>query len=597
MADDSSTRNRNIVFGIIALLVIILLVYFLTRQEDEVVPSPEEPPVAEQTVTSVSEDKVEIPDDSSPSPTEPVDETAVEDTKDQPAEDVEEESQESPATDDEEAPSEEDATEQPQPVDDVAKEDTKDQPAEDVEEESQESPATDDEEAPSEEDATEQPQPVDDVVKEDTKDQPAADVVEEPQESQVTDDEEVSPKEEASEQTQPAEDVAKEDTKDQPAADVVEEPQESQVTDDEEVSPKEEASEQTQPAEDVAKEDTKDQPAADVVEEPQESQVIDDEEAPSKEDATEQPQPAEDVVAPQDSSAKDDMQPEVKEDAFQIILPTFDVVKISDDGTSVIAGRSSPEISVRIFADLNTVAEEQTTSNGEFTAIFSLELSNEPIAIRLAAVGPDGLLYYSKATYVVFLRENDLDTNTVEQVGISEDDDGIRVVGSPDKDLLLEIVSYEDGGFVNLSGSGDPENQAMIALDGKQISSELIDEEGKWQVELNSVDPGDYFLTINEVDAEGKIVEQVATPLRIEPPTQALEAIEKIQKNPKLATLVTVQKGFTLWGISRRNYGLGRLYVRIYNANQDQIDDPDLIFPGQIFIVPVDENEATDPLK
>ncbi|RMD90304.1 MAG: LysM peptidoglycan-binding domain-containing protein, partial [Alphaproteobacteria bacterium] len=54
---------------------------------------------------------------------------------------------------------------------------------------------------------------------------------------------------------------------------------------------------------------------------------------------------------------------------------------------------------------------------------------------------------------------------------------------------------------------------------------------------------------------------------------------------PRIAT-VTVQPGYTLWGISRGRYGRGALYVKIYNANRDQIRDPDLIYPGQIFTIP-----------
>ncbi|MGB3147711.1 MAG: LysM peptidoglycan-binding domain-containing protein, partial [Paracoccaceae bacterium] len=49
---------------------------------------------------------------------------------------------------------------------------------------------------------------------------------------------------------------------------------------------------------------------------------------------------------------------------------------------------------------------------------------------------------------------------------------------------------------------------------------------------------------------------------------------------------VTVQPGFTLWAIARENYGDGLLYVRVFEANKDQIRDPDLIYPGQIFTVP-----------
>ncbi|MCM0019941.1 MAG: LysM peptidoglycan-binding domain-containing protein, partial [Tagaea sp.] len=44
--------------------------------------------------------------------------------------------------------------------------------------------------------------------------------------------------------------------------------------------------------------------------------------------------------------------------------------------------------------------------------------------------------------------------------------------------------------------------------------------------------------------------------------------------------------GNSLWRISRRIYGEGLRYTTIYAANREQIRDPDLIFPGQIFAVP-----------
>ncbi|MFZ1725170.1 MAG: LysM peptidoglycan-binding domain-containing protein [Albidovulum sp.] len=52
------------------------------------------------------------------------------------------------------------------------------------------------------------------------------------------------------------------------------------------------------------------------------------------------------------------------------------------------------------------------------------------------------------------------------------------------------------------------------------------------------------------------------------------------------ASIITVQPGFTLWGIASENYGNGFLYVKVYEANKEQIRDPDLIYPGQIFTVP-----------
>ena len=50
--------------------------------------------------------------------------------------------------------------------------------------------------------------------------------------------------------------------------------------------------------------------------------------------------------------------------------------------------------------------------------------------------------------------------------------------------------------------------------------------------------------------------------------------------------LIIVQPGNNLWNISRVIYGRGVRYTTIYDANRDQIRDPDLIYPGQVFRAP-----------
>lgn len=49
---------------------------------------------------------------------------------------------------------------------------------------------------------------------------------------------------------------------------------------------------------------------------------------------------------------------------------------------------------------------------------------------------------------------------------------------------------------------------------------------------------------------------------------------------------ITVQPGFTLWGIAQERYGDGVLFVQVFEANADKIKDPNLIYPGQVFTVP-----------
>ncbi len=59
---------------------------------------------------------------------------------------------------------------------------------------------------------------------------------------------------------------------------------------------------------------------------------------------------------------------------------------------------------------------------------------------------------------------------------------------------------------------------------------------------------------------------------------------------------VIIRRGDSLWRISRRVYGRGVRYSTIYLANQEQIRDPDMIWPGQVFAVPQEtpEGETAD---
>ncbi|OHC52517.1 MAG: hypothetical protein A3D16_11955 [Rhodobacterales bacterium RIFCSPHIGHO2_02_FULL_62_130] len=55
---------------------------------------------------------------------------------------------------------------------------------------------------------------------------------------------------------------------------------------------------------------------------------------------------------------------------------------------------------------------------------------------------------------------------------------------------------------------------------------------------------------------------------------------------PPAPVTITVQPGFTLWGIAEQSLGDGVAYVQVFEANKDKIRDPDLIYPGQVFTIP-----------
>jgi nucleoid-associated protein YgaU len=55
---------------------------------------------------------------------------------------------------------------------------------------------------------------------------------------------------------------------------------------------------------------------------------------------------------------------------------------------------------------------------------------------------------------------------------------------------------------------------------------------------------------------------------------------------PATEKTYVVEKGDSLSKIAKREYGDAQQWRRIFDANRDQIEDPDLIHPGQTLKIP-----------
>lgn len=56
----------------------------------------------------------------------------------------------------------------------------------------------------------------------------------------------------------------------------------------------------------------------------------------------------------------------------------------------------------------------------------------------------------------------------------------------------------------------------------------------------------------------------------------------------------TVESGDTLSHISKQFYGKASQWSAIFEANRDQLEDPDRIFPGQVLKIPAQDDSADD---
>ena len=70
-------------------------------------------------------------------------------------------------------------------------------------------------------------------------------------------------------------------------------------------------------------------------------------------------------------------------------------------------------------------------------------------------------------------------------------------------------------------------------------------------------------------------------------PTWSKDVVADIQARPGAAAQTyTVKAGDTLSKIAERSLGNASAYMRIFEANRDQLNDPDQIKPGQVLKIP-----------
>ena len=113
----------------------------------------------------------------------------------------------------------------------------------------------------------------------------------------------------------------------------------------------------------------------------------------------------------------------------------------------------------------------------------------------------------------------------------------------------------------------------IIPLSGlSNVDTVTSNENGYWRQRPERLaTPGVYTLRADQVDNNGNVENRIEVSFAREVPLVGI----------KPGSLVTVESGRSLWRIARRVYGKGFRYTVIYQANKDQIKDPNLIFPGK----------------
>lgn len=169
--------------------------------------------------------------------------------------------------------------------------------------------------------------------------------------------------------------------------------------------------------------------------------------------------------------------------------------------------------------------------------------------------------------------------------------EGVRVLQDtgPNRQLSIDAISYDDTGAVALSGRAQQDETLRVYIDNAPVGVAEVGPEGAWQLPLPDIDAGLYTLRVDSLSAAGDVTSRVETPFQREDAAvlaaAGAEAAEAVAAG-RTVSAITVQPGNTLWAIAKGRYGEGMEYWTIFDANRDQIRDPNWIYPGQVFTLP-----------
>lgn len=300
--------------------------------------------------------------------------------------------------------------------------------------------------------------------------------------------------------------------------------------------------------------------------------------------------------------------------------PSFDIVRVNPSGDAVIAGRAEPGAEVTILDGAKVLGSVEADNRGEWVFLPDAALGPGEHNFTLEST-EDGVGKQESASSVVVIvpevakdiagRASDEPAGALA-IEVPKSGEGpMRVLNTPNAPLTasgepaegpeISAIDYNAEGRAVLSGRAPSGARLFVYVDNSAVGEAVADEDGSWSFTPRAeIAPGLHVIRIDQVDEAGKVIARAEIPF--EQATFSVAAASGAgeaagagaglsQGNGTAAATgeartIVVQPGNSLWKLARESYGQGIRYTVIYEANKDQIANPHLIYPGQVFSVP-----------
>jgi len=151
----------------------------------------------------------------------------------------------------------------------------------------------------------------------------------------------------------------------------------------------------------------------------------------------------------------------------------------------------------------------------------------------------------------------------------------------------FDVVRIGPQGDAVIAGRAAPNATVHVLDGGREIGTVTADQRGQWVLLPSAPLPGGANqLSLRAERPGAPPAESGTVVVQVTPSAGAQVAAATPGAPAPSDPNQVVVPGNTLWGLAQRRYGDGMRYDTIYQANRQQIRNPDLIYPGQVFVMP-----------
>ncbi|WP_424812678.1 LysM peptidoglycan-binding domain-containing protein [Roseococcus sp. YIM B11640] len=303
------------------------------------------------------------------------------------------------------------------------------------------------------------------------------------------------------------------------------------------------------------------------------------------------------------------------------VAPRFDVARVNVRGVLVTAGRAAAGAEVTLLENGREIGAGRADARGEWVILPDAPLAPGARELTLLARLPGGEPVAGEASVVLIVPEPapavvaaapaapapaaqpqpapepqassgqqaDPPSALALLLPAPGTDAPIRVLQAPSVSRLsLDLVDYAGASGMRFAGGAPAGSVVRLYIDGALAGDVTADGQGRWSFSP-TVQPsvGRHVLRADQIGPQGQVVARIEQPFQRDPPPAAHTADAAADGR------YIVQPGNNLWRIARGAYGQGVRYTLIYSANRDQIRSPHLIYPGQVFSVPIPPEAPT----